>query len=111
MNETPAMTPPDSAKWAPMAAAPRDGTLVIVRVRASEQGPSEVDTVRWSRSARSGEEGWVANDSDPFARVIYAEGELAGWRPLPSQRPGASAPPVTREKPSPPTDETDGGGI
>ena len=73
--------------WASMRTAPRDGTLVLVRIRATEQGPAEVDAVRFAQSARSGEEGWVANDSDPFARVVYAEGELAAWMPLPTQLP------------------------
>jgi hypothetical protein len=73
--------------WAPMATAPRDGSLVLVRIRASEQGPAEIDAVRFARSARSGEEGWVANDSDPHARVVYAENELSSWMPLPTQLP------------------------
>jgi hypothetical protein len=101
-----------SPKWAPMKTAPRDGTLVLARIRASEQGPSEVDAVRFSISARSGEESWVANDSDPFARVSYGEEELAGWMPLPTQMPrlrsgGPSAAPPSAHG----TDEADGGGI
>ena len=101
-------------KWASMTTAPRDGSLVLVRVRASEQGPAEVDAVRWAVSARSGEEGWVANDSDPFARVAYGESELAGWSPLPTQLPllrsqrlAAGDPPPASDTP----DEADGGGI
>jgi len=82
------MSQPGSAKWARMASAPKDGSLVLARVRATEQGPAEVDAVRWAVSARSGEGGWVANDSDPFARVVYAEVELSGWMPLPTQVPG-----------------------
>jgi hypothetical protein len=100
-----------SSKWAPMATAPRDGTLVLARVRASEQGPSEVDAVRWVRSARSGEENWVANDSDPFARVIYADGELSGWTPLPSQTPRLRSKPPAGPTPSPEADESDGSAI
>ncbi len=103
-----------SPKWASMPTAPRDGSLVLVRLRASEQGPAEVDAVRWAVSARSGEEGWVANDSDPFARVAYGEGELAGWSPLPTQLPqlrsqrlAAGDPPPTSDTP----DGVDGGGI
>jgi hypothetical protein len=103
-----------SPKWAGMSTAPRDGSLVLVRLRASEQGPSEVDAVRWAVSARSGEEGWVANDSDPFARVVYGEGELSGWSPLPTQLPrlrserlAAGDPPPVSAAP----DEADGGGI
>lgn len=89
--------------WAPMASAPRDGTLVLVRIRATEQGPSEVDAVRFARSARSGEEGWVANDSDPFARVVYAEAELAAWMPLPTQLPKLRS---ARDAPSAPPADT-----
>ena len=103
-----------TSKWAPMKTAPRDGSLVLARVRASEQGPAEIDAVRWSVSARSGEEGWVANDSDPFARVAYGEGELSGWSPLPTQLPrlrseriAAGDPPPVSDTP----DEADGGGI
>lgn len=111
-----------SLKWAPMRTAPRDGSLVLARVRASEQGPAEVDAVRWAVSARSGEEGWVANDSDPFARVVYGEGELAGWSPLPTQLPRLRSDPPIRSGAgslaageAPPAsdtpDEADGGGI
>ena len=103
-----------TSKWVPMESAPRDGSLVLVRMRASEQGPAEVDAVRWAVLARSGAEGWVANDSDPFARVVYGEGELSGWSPLPTQIPplrstrlAAGDPPPSSATP----DEEDGGGI
>ena len=103
-----------SPKWASMSTAPRDGSLVLVRLRASEQGPAEVDAVRWAVSARSGEEGWVANDSDPFARVAYGEGELAGWSPLPTQLPRLRSERLAAGNPPPASDtsdEVDGGGI
>jgi hypothetical protein len=103
------MDQPDPKKWERMASAPRDGTLVLVKVRASEQGPAEFDMVRWAKSARSGEEGWVAADSDPFARVVYAEGELAYWMPPPGRLPklrSASGGAVT-----PAGDEVDGSAI
>ena len=99
-------------KWAPMAIAPRDGTLVLVRLYASEQGPSEVDAVRWAVSARSGEGEWVANDSDPFARIAYAEAELSGWSPLPTQMPPLRSKGLAVGDPPPADpDEEDGGGI
>ncbi len=99
-------------KWAPMATAPRDGSLVLVRLHASEQGPAEVDAVRWAVSARSGEGEWVANDSDPFARIAYAEAELAGWSPLPTQIPSLRSDRVAAGRPPPSDlDEEDGGGI
>jgi hypothetical protein len=94
-----------------MASAPRDGTLVLVEVRASEQGAAEIDAVRWMTSARSGEAGWVANDSDPFARVVYAEGELAGWSQLQTQMPKLRSDRPPPSKPSPAEDEIDGAGI
>jgi len=105
------MSHPDFARWERMATAPRDGTLVLVKVRATEQGPGEFDMVRWAKSARSEEEGWVAADSDPFARVVYAEGELAYWMPLPSQLPKLRSARVAAGEPPPTGDETDGSAI
>ena len=105
------MSDPDNAKWEPMASAPRDGTLVLVKIRATEQGPGEFDMVRWAKSARSGEEGWVATDSDSFARVVYADNELAYWMPLPSQLPGLRSAGAAAGDPPPPTDESDGSGV
>ncbi len=101
----------DTVRWEPMRSAPRDGTLVLARLRATEQGPAEMDAVRWSTSARSREEGWVANDSDPFARVVYAENELTGWMPLPGQLPRLASD-SRRQRPAEPTpDESDGSGV
>ncbi len=99
------------AKWTPMASAPRDGSLVLVRVRASEQGPAELDAVRWARSALSGEESWVATDSDPQARVAYGEGELEGWMPLPTQLPPLRSERIAARLASTTEDEIDGAGI
>ena len=104
------MNIPDFSKFAPMSTAPRDGTLVLVAIHASEQGAAEVDAVRWAQSARSGEEGWVANDSDPFARIIYGEPELSGWLPLPTQLPELRSQKQSPKSPPGP-DEADGGGI
>ncbi len=93
-----------------MASAPRDGSPVLARIRATEQGPAEFDVVRFAASARSGEEAWVANDSDPQARVVYAENELSGWMPLPTQLPrlrSMQAPPPPDTTP----EEGDGSGV
>jgi hypothetical protein len=98
------------ARRAPIATAPRDGSLVRIAVRASEQGPAELDTVRWARSAASGEEGWVAFDSDAEARVVYADSEIAYWLPLPSQV-RARRPPGTAAKRRGEPDESDGSAI
>jgi len=106
------MAQPDFSKWEPMSTAPRDGTLVLAAIRATEQGPAEVDAVRWAKSARTSEEGWVANDSDPFARIIYAEPELTCWSPLPTQMPNLrSAPTEPRPARTPDNDEMDGSAI
>lgn len=105
------MAKPEFDKFEPMASAPRDGTLVLVAIRASEQGPAELDAVRWAQSARSGEEGWVANDSDPFARFVYSEAELTGWSPLPTQMPELRSARATSGKRDPDPEESDGAGI
>ena len=107
-NATPPKAPPKPRR-APIATAPRDGSLVRVALRASEQGPAELDTVRWAKSASTGQEGWVAFDSDPQARVVYSDGELAYWLPLPSQ--AAPARPRRKAKPTNSEDESDGSAI
>jgi holo-[acyl-carrier protein] synthase len=85
------MTGPTLTDWRPMASAPRDGRRILVTVRETEQGPAEVDIVKWAATARGGEAGWLATDSDPEARVVYAEGELAAWMPLPDVSPKRTA--------------------
>ena len=52
-------------------------------VRASEQGPAEVDVVRWAVR----DERWIAADSDPGCIIVYADAELTGWMPLPKKLP------------------------
>ncbi len=81
------MTTAEFQDWRAIATAPRDGSQILVAVRASEQGPAEVDMVRWSRAERAEEEGWVATDSQPGLSLIYAEAELTGWMPLPTPVP------------------------
>jgi hypothetical protein len=81
------MTHPDPKDWQPMETAPRDGTRVLVALRASEQGPAEVDVARWARPARAAEPCWIASDSSPDNPVFYADGDLAFWMPLPTPLP------------------------
>jgi hypothetical protein len=82
-----ARTSTDFGEWRPMAGAPKDGTRILAALRASEQGPAEVDVVRWARSTPGGEKGWIAADSDPTLVIVYAEVELTHWMPLPSPVP------------------------
>jgi hypothetical protein len=105
------MTPPNSAKGQPIETAPRDGRPVVVWLKASEQGPAQMDVVRWARSAQTGEGAWVASDSDQVARVAYSDADLECWLPLPTQgavRPATAAP---RRDIDTDSGEVDGGGI
>jgi hypothetical protein len=98
----------DFGEWQAIASAPKDGTRVLVAVRASEQGPAEVDVARWARPERTAEPCWIAADSDPAAPIIYAEAELAGWMPMPAPQPRRPAPRPRRAKGE---DEMGGSGI
>jgi hypothetical protein len=77
------MSDADRFKWRPMESAPKDGTTVLASVRASEQGPAEMDVVRWAVS----DERWIAADSDPGCIIVYADAEITGWAPLPRELP------------------------
>lgn len=73
-------------RWRKMTTAPRDGRKVLVRVHSTEQGPAELDVVRWGFDPSSGES-WIASDSNEGAVVAYADPELAGWMLLPDKLP------------------------
>jgi hypothetical protein len=105
------MPPADSPKGAPIESAPRDGRPVLVWLKASEQGPAQLDVVRWARSARTGEGAWVASDSDQVARVAYSDADLECWMPLPTQDPGRRADERPARGIDTDTGEVDGGGI
>lgn len=93
--------------WSRMSAAPRDGTRILVTVRASEQGPAAVDTAFWEPGSSSREGGWRASDSHPDCIIAYQEAELMGWMPLPA--PGS--PSITRPLSVELEPESDGSGI
>jgi len=80
--------------WRSMRTAPRDGTRILVTVRASEQGAAEVDVVKWTKAGPDGEAGWLATDSDPEARIVYGNGELAAWMPMPEAVSGRGSRPA-----------------
>lgn len=90
------MSETESTEWRSMRTAPKDGTRILVTVRESEQGPAEVDVVKWTKPDANSEYGWLATDSDPEARIVYGDGELAAWMPLPSAIPrGGPRPALT----------------
>jgi hypothetical protein len=78
------MSETEHTEWRSMRTAPRDGTRILVTVRESEQGAAEVDVVKWASPDPDSEYGWLATDSDPEAKIVYGEPELAAWMPLPS---------------------------
>jgi hypothetical protein len=71
----------EDRQWRSMRSAPRDGARVLVRIRASEQGPAETDLVRWGVPEHSAEECWISADAEAGAGVFYNDGELTGWMP------------------------------
>ena len=77
------MSETDFTEWRRMRTAPKDGSRILVTVRESEQGPAEVDVVKWAKPDHDSDYGWLATDSDPEARIVYSDGELAAWMPLP----------------------------
>lgn len=74
----------DPDRWRIMASAPKDGSRILVTIRASEQGPAEVDLAYWSNGDQYGGEGWRASDSSPGQIIQYADPELKCWMPMPS---------------------------
>jgi hypothetical protein len=86
----------ETAGWRHMKFAPRDGTRILVTVRASEQGAADVDVAHWARTDQFGPEGWRSADSHPGQIIGYAEPELKCWMPLP--RAGAAARPTPWEE-------------
>lgn len=106
------MSETDFGDWLPMARAPKDGTRILAAIRPTEQGPAEVDVVRWGPPHPGVDPCWIAIDSDPQALVTYAEPELTWWMPMPDPLPrargtGRPVPP----SPPPEPDEMEGSGI
>ncbi|MGP0061888.1 MAG: hypothetical protein ACLPID_21705 [Beijerinckiaceae bacterium] len=100
----------DLKQWRPMATAPKDGTRIIVLTRATEQGPSDVDVVRWTKPPNLGDYCWTATDSDHSCTIIYDNWEVAYWMPMPSGMAPYKTPHLASKLPPPPEEE-DGSGI
>jgi hypothetical protein len=100
-----------SNEWQSMASAPKDGTLVLVAIRESEQGPAQVDVARWAKPARGNEKCWVSAESAADLPIIYAEGELAFWMPLPTNVPRMRSGAIASSKLPQVPGEIEGSGI
>lgn len=87
----------DEQQWRPMASAPKDGSRILVTIRASEQGPAQVDLAHWAHGDQFAAEGWRASDSAPGCIVAYAEPELQCWMPMPSANRARTAMPAAWE--------------
>ena len=101
------------SEWQRMAKAPKDGTRILVSIRSTEQGPTEVDVVRWSKPKRASDYCWTSTDSSHDCAIMYEDWELAFWMALPSGMPIVKTPGLAARLPTPPpaSDEVDGSGI
>ena len=100
----------DSGEWRKMATAPKDGSRVLVVIRASEQGPADVDVVRWTRPRRAPDECWVSTDSSADCAIVYEDWEVAFWMPLPSSIAPVKTPGLAAQLPDFPRDGLEIGG-
>ncbi len=103
----------NAGEWRKMASAPKDGTRILVVLRAGEQGPADVDVVRWARPKRAPDECWMSTDSSHDCAIIYENWEVAFWMPLPSSIAPVKTPDLAAKLPEFPRDglETGGSGI
>ena len=103
----------ETGQWKPMADAPKDGSRILVVIRASEQGPADVDVVRWAQSKRAADHCWLSTDSSHDCAIVYDDWEVAFWMPLPSSLPGVKVPGLAARLPTIPKagEEIGGSGI
>ncbi len=101
----------DASSWKGMASAPKDGSRIIVVIRASEQGGSDIDVVHWARPTRGrSDECWLSTESSADCPINYEDWEVTFWMPLPSSLPPVRSPDLTSRLPPIPK-ESDGSGI
>jgi hypothetical protein len=101
----------DYGDWQPIETAPQDGSRILIVIRASEQGPGEVDVARWTRPHRGADPCWVAADSDAVAPIVYAETEVLFWMPLPRHAPQTRSAVLAAAPSAPDPSEMGGSGI
>ena len=104
------MSETSTDQWHRMASAPKDGSRILVVIRASEQGSADVDVVRWTRHKRDVEPCWVSTDSSHDAAIAYEEWEVAFWMPLPSSVAPVRTPGLAAQLPEFPRDGLEIGG-
>ncbi len=111
-NASPTAGSNSQTAWKPMSGAPKDGTRILVVIRGSEQGPADVDVVRWTRPKRAAEDCWVSTDSSADCAIIYEDWEVAFWMPLPPTIAPVRSPGLAALLPDfPPDQEIGGSGI
>jgi hypothetical protein len=107
------MSASEIGQWRPMATAPKDGSRIIVVIRASEQGPADVDVVRWDTPKRNADACWTSTDSSHDCAIVYEDWEVSFWMALPSSVPPVKAPGLLERLPLVPiaSEEIGGSGI
>jgi len=99
-----------TTQWRAMASAPKDGSRIIVALRASEQGGADIDIVRWTRPPKAADECWVSTDSTHDCAIVYENWEVAHWMPLPASMPDVRTPGMASQLPDFPRDGQEIGG-
>ena len=97
-------------RWREMTSAPKDGSRILAVIRASEQGASDVDVVRWQTPKRGAESCWTSTDSSHDCPIFYDDWEVAFWMPLPSTMAPVRTPGLAASLPEAPK-EYGGSGI
>lgn len=97
--------------WRSMESAPKDGTRILVVIKASEQGPSDVDVVRWATPRRGrADDCWMSTDSSADCAIVYEDWEVVFWMPLPSTVAPVRTPDLASRLPRIPRDGEEIGG-
>ncbi len=99
-------------EWQPMSSAPKDGSRILVVIRAGEQGPADVDVVRWVTPKRNADPCWTSTDSTHDCTIVYEDWEASFWMALPTSLPPVKTAGLIARLPVIPSgDEIGGSGI